>query len=94
MGAYARWAQWWAVAIPDVVELTKELVAIESVSQRSSAVVAGALERVLSGCGFAVERLEPVDAAGERKVNLVGQCGAGAGAGGVAFCSHLDTVRG
>ena len=80
------------MAVPDVVELTKELVAIDSVSQRSNAAVADALERVLERGGFEIERIEYRDTAGERKVNLVGQ--RGSGLGGVAFCSHLDTVPG
>ena len=92
MGAGARSARGWGVAVPDVVELTTELVAIDSVSQRSNAAVADALERVLHRGGFEVERIEYVDAAGERKVNLVAR--RGAGFGGLAFCSHLDTVPG
>jgi acetylornithine deacetylase len=76
----------------DVVELTKDLVAVDSVSQRSNAAIADALEPVLARCGFEVERLEYRDANGERKVNLVGR--KGPGAGGLGFFSHLDTVPG
>lgn len=76
----------------DVVELTKELVAIESVSRNSNAAAADRLEAVLRENGFATERLEYTDAAGVRKANVVGR--KGEGTGGIAFLSHLDTVPG
>ncbi|MEA2511036.1 MAG: acetylornithine deacetylase, partial [Thermomicrobiales bacterium] len=76
----------------DVVNLTKELVAINSVSKQSNAPVADALEPVMRRCGFEVERLEHRDANGERKVNLVGL--KGSGTDGLGFFSHVDTVPG
>jgi acetylornithine deacetylase len=76
----------------DVVDLTMRLVAIDSVSKQSNAPVADVLAPILTGAGFAVERLEYDDDAGERKVSLIGV--KGAGSGGLAFLSHLDTVPG
>jgi acetylornithine deacetylase len=82
----------WVVPELDVVNLTKELVAINSVSKQSNAPVADALEPVMRRCGFEVERLEHRDANGERKVNLVGL--KGSGTDGLGFFSHVDTVPG
>jgi len=76
----------------DVVQLARDLVAIDSVSQRSNAAAADLVERVLRRCAFEVERLEFVDATGERKVSLVAR--KGAGEGGLGFFSHTDTVPG
>lgn len=76
----------------DVVTLTKELVAIDSVSKRSNAAIADALEPILRRAGFEVEWLEHRDATGERKINLIGIKGTGAGA--LGFFSHVDTVPG
>lgn len=76
----------------DVVGLTKDLVAIDSVSKKSNAAIADALEPALSQAGFEVERLEYRDANGVQKVNLIGLKGAGNGA--LGFFSHLDTVPG
>jgi acetylornithine deacetylase len=76
----------------DVVSLTKDLVAIDSVSRQSNAAIAAALEPVLRRAGFTVERLEHRDANGELKINLIGVKGAGTGA--LGFFSHVDTVPG
>ena len=76
----------------DVLALTKELVAIDSVSRNSNLTAADWLEALLRDRGFATERLEYTDAAGVRKANVVGR--KGAGTGGLAFLSHLDTVPG
>jgi acetylornithine deacetylase len=76
----------------DVIELTKELSAIESVSRNSNAAAADRLDAELRARGFTTERLEYTDAAGVLKVNIVGR--KGEGTGGIAFLSHLDTVPG
>jgi acetylornithine deacetylase len=76
----------------DVVQLTKDLVAIDSVSARSDEAVAVLLEEVLRGRGFEVERLEYHDPNGELKVSVVGR--KGEGTGGLAYFSHFDTVPG
>jgi acetylornithine deacetylase len=76
----------------DVVELTKELVAIDSVSRRSNATIADFVERVMRESGFTVERIEHQDLAGEAKFNVVGVIGPGIG--GLGFFSHVDTVPG
>jgi acetylornithine deacetylase len=80
------------VAALDVVDVTKELVAIDSVSRQSNAAIADALEPVLRRCGFEIERLDYRDAHGTTKVNLVGL--KGSGTGGLGFFSHVDTVPG
>ncbi len=76
----------------DVVQLTRELVAINSVSQRSNEEVSDLLETTLKGCEFEVERLEYLDNNGERKVSLVGK--KGDGPNGFGLFSHSDTVPG
>lgn len=76
----------------DVVGLTRELVAIDSVSKHGNAAIADFLEPVMREGGFEVERLEHRDANGELKINLVGL--KGSGAGGLGFFSHVDTVPG
>lgn len=76
----------------DVVQLTRDLVAIGSASQFSNSAVSELIETTLKQCGFDVERLEYLDENGERKVSLVGQ--KGEGAGGLALLSHSDTVPG
>lgn len=76
----------------DVIELTRELSAIESMSHNSNAAAADRMEEELRARGFATERLEYTDANGVRKVNIVGR--KGEGSGGIAFLSHLDTVPG
>lgn len=76
----------------DVVQLTRDLVAFDSVSQRSNVVIADFLEELLQKCGFTVERLEFIDENGERKVSLVAK--KGEGSDGFALISHSDTVPG
>ena len=76
----------------DVIELTQNLVKIQSVSRNSNAAVSDYIQTILAEIGCAVERLEYVDDNGERKVNLIGKLGEGSG--GLAFCSHSDTVPG
>lgn len=74
----------------DVVELTRELVAFDSVTRRSNREISDALEQRLRGLGFVVERLEFLDENGVPKVNLVAR--KGGGKGGLALISHSDTV--
>ena len=76
----------------DAVELTRQLVAIDSVSRNSNAAVSDLLQQVLEGAGFEMERLEYDDPDGVRKVNLIGR--RGAGSGGFGLFSHSDTVPG
>ena len=61
----------------DAVQLARDMVAINSVSQRSNAEVSDFLEETLKRCAFEVERLEFVDEDGNRKVSLVGKKGEG-----------------
>ena len=76
----------------DVVQLTEDIVAINSVSQRSNAEVSDRLEKTLKQCSFEVERLEFVDENGESKVSLVAK--KGEGDNGLGLFSHSDTVPG
>lgn len=76
----------------DVIELTQNLVKIQSVSRDSNAAVSDYIQTILEEIGCTIERLEYVDDNGECKVNLVGKLGEGSG--GLAFCSHSDTVPG
>ncbi|MEM8860599.1 MAG: M20/M25/M40 family metallo-hydrolase, partial [Chloroflexota bacterium] len=76
----------------DVIDLTKELIQQRSVSADSNAPISDYLQEQLEAIGCQIERLEYVDQNGETKVNLIGKLGDGTG--GLAFCSHSDTVPG
>lgn len=76
----------------DLFNLTRDMVAIRSVSRQSNVQISDYVEQVLKSSDFEVERLEYLDENDERKVNLVGK--KGAGTGGLAFASHSDTVPG
>ena len=76
----------------DAVQLTKDLIAIPSVSHISNVEIADFLEETLTRFSFEVERLEYIDENGERKASLVAK--KGDGAGGIGFMSHSDTVPG
>lgn len=76
----------------NVLELSKELIRIPSVTRLSNVPIADYLEIQLEALGCEIERTEYVDGNGETKVNLVGKLGSGKR--GLAFCSHNDTVPG
>jgi acetylornithine deacetylase len=76
----------------DAVQLAKELIAIDSVSERSNLQIADFLKNLLHRCGFEVEWLEYLDANREHKVSLVAK--KGRGTGGFGLFSHSDTVPG
>jgi acetylornithine deacetylase len=65
---------------------------MRSVSRDSNEAVSDYLQTVLEEIGCQVERLTYVDENEELKVNLIGKLGEGQG--GLAFCSHSDTVPG
>ena len=75
----------------DVIQLTKELVAIESETQHSNRAVSDRIEAVMRAIGFAVERI-CYDDDGVEKVNLVAKLGHGRG--GLGLFGHSDTVPG
>lgn len=81
-----------AVTEPEVVTLTKELVAMRSETTESNAPISDFLQEWLTAHHFAVERLSYLDANGVEKVNLVAV--KGSGTGGLGFFSHSDTVPG
>jgi len=72
------------------LDYTKDLVAFGSVSSLSNADVSDYVERALQKLEFDTERIEYNDAAGVRKVNVVGK--RGTGTGGLAFFAHTDVV--
>ena len=76
----------------DVVTLASQLINFESVSRQSNAPISDFVETYLSEAGFTIERLEYRDENDVLKVNLIAKLGQGTG--GLAFCSHSDTVPG
>ena len=76
----------------DVIELSKKLIEFPSVSRQSNAPISDYIQEWLEDAGATCERLEYTDPNGELKVNIIGKFGEGTG--GLAFCSHSDTVPG
>lgn len=76
----------------NVLDLTKSLIEIKSVSRLSNRPIADYLQNILTAANWQVERTEYIDPNGEQKVQLVAKLGDGTG--GLAFCSHNDTVPG
>ena len=76
----------------NVVDLTSKLVGFNSVTRWSNVPISDYLHKLLDEMGCEIERDEYVDGNGECKVNLIGKIGEGTG--GIAFCSHSDTVPG
>lgn len=74
----------------NALDLTRELVAFDSVSVRSNVAVTDYVEGVLRKLGCEVERLEYNDERGVRKANVVGKLGNGTG--GMAYFGHTDVV--
>jgi acetylornithine deacetylase len=76
----------------DVLELTKDLVRIDSVSSRDNTPIADLIEPLFVANGFATERIGYTDRAGVQKTTLVASIGGGTR--GIGFFSHSDTVPG
>src|SRR5690606_29928841 len=74
----------------DPLNLTRELVAFDSVSSRSNAAVTDFVENTLHQLAFTTERIEYIDARGLRKCNVIGK--KGEGKGGLAYFGHTDVV--
>jgi acetylornithine deacetylase len=74
----------------NALDFTRDLVAFGSISSRSNADVSDYVEAALRRLDFETERIEYADAAGVRKVNIVGK--KGAGTGGLAYFAHTDVV--
>ncbi len=68
----------------------RRLIEFDSTSSKSNRLICKYLEMKLAKHGFVVEKVEYVDPAGERKVNLIAK--KGAGFGGLAYFGHVDTV--
>ena len=81
----------------DVIELTKELVAIESETHHSNVAVSDHIESVMRTIGFEIERISYIDTElcdePTEKVNLVGRLGPDTD-GGIGFFGHSDVVPG
>jgi acetylornithine deacetylase len=77
---------------PDVVELSRELIRIPSVSRDSNRAVTEAIEGYLQAWDFELERLSYLDQNGSEKLSLVAK--KGQGKDGFGFFSHSDTVPG
>ncbi|MEM7028708.1 MAG: M20/M25/M40 family metallo-hydrolase [Chloroflexota bacterium] len=76
----------------DVIDLTRDLIAIESESRHTNTPIADYLASLLNGLDFSLERLTYIDENGLEKVNLVAK--KGEGTDGLGFFSHSDTVPG
>ncbi|MGH7201381.1 MAG: M20/M25/M40 family metallo-hydrolase, partial [Planctomycetaceae bacterium] len=72
------------------LDFAQALVAHESVSALSNAPVSDYVEDMLQKLSFDIERIEYKDAAGVRKVNVIGK--KGSGTGGLAYFGHTDVV--
>ncbi len=78
--------------VSQVVELTKELIEIPSVSADSNRNITEFCENWVGQHGMETERLTYVDTAGVEKHCLVARTGKGPG--GLGFFTHTDTVPG
>lgn len=76
----------------NVLSLTEQLIAMPSVSRDSNVAITDFIERLLTAANWQTERTDYIDDNGKRKANLVAKLGTGQG--GLAFCSHSDTVPG
>ncbi|HUE12815.1 MAG TPA: M20/M25/M40 family metallo-hydrolase [Planctomycetaceae bacterium] len=74
----------------NALDYTCDLVGFGSISSRTNADVSDYVEAVLKQLEFDTERIEYTDAAGIRKVNVVGK--KGVGTGGLAYFGHTDVV--
>lgn len=68
----------------------QDLISFASVSRDSNVAVSNYVADVLQRLGFAVERLDYVDEAGQPKSNLIAK--RGQGVGGIAYFAHTDVV--
>lgn len=74
----------------DPVDYASRLVAVNSVSAQSNAVVSDVVASILKSLDFQIERQEFRDPHGVPKVNVIGKMGTGSG--GVAYFGHTDVV--
>ena len=76
----------------EVVELTSELIRLDSQTPVSNAALAEFIAGLVGPFASEVEPIEYTDSGGQRKVSLVARIGEGEG--GLALSAHLDTVPG
>ena len=69
----------------DPVQVTRELIAFNSISANSNASISDYLQEQLESLNFSVERITYLDENGVEKINLVGRKGEGKG-GLALFC--------
>ena len=74
----------------DILDITKDLVSIASVSSETNTPVADYVKGMLDRLGFFTEQIDYYDKAGIKKTNIVGRLGE-AGPG-VALMAHSDVV--
>ena len=74
----------------DVVDLSKDLISYNSVSQISNVPVTRHVAKVLKSLGFKIEELPYTDEHGVDKLSIVAKLGSGTG--GVTLMSHNDVV--
>ena len=74
----------------DVVKLTRDLIAYNSVSQLSNVPVTRHVAQSLKSLGFEIEELPYTDDKGVDKLSIVGKLGRGTG--GLTLMSHDDVV--
>lgn len=74
----------------DVVQMTRELVAFDSVTRKSNRTISDRIAAWLAADGFEVETLDFIDENGVEKRSVVGR--KGPGEGGLALLAHSDTV--
>ena len=74
----------------DVIQLTKDLIGYNSVSQLTNVAITRHLAKVLKSLGFEVEELPYTDVNGVDKLSIVGKLGKGTG--GLTMMSHDDVV--
>lgn len=74
----------------ELIDLTKRLISINSVSNNSNKEVISLISNILEESGFENEFLTYIDDKNKEKINLVSR--KGEGSGGLAFLIHSDTV--
>jgi len=76
----------------NVIDITKKLIKVKSISVESNIKIANLLEKMLEELDFEVERIEYKDNNNVLKVNLVGIKGPKKSETGIVLSGHMDTV--
>ncbi len=78
--------------ITDVVQLTEKFISIPTVTSLTNMPIIELVQEMLEAANWEIERTDYTDRHGVLKGNIVAKIGPGEG--GLAFCSHVDTVPG